>query len=361
MRCGERGCWWPDEGTGGSSAVGGAAISYPTPARSNKPALAAEGGSGRVLRRQGIHLAELPAQCDCLGQLFGGNQAQQRRHACGGIALGLMPPYAQMGAGCMHLPILSAQVLRDTLCVRHTRPQLQECSCMRFYMAVPLGSCWVFPPHRGLAPVACSTSVYPEFLADQLCARALHVLLCTFMRGCCAIACHARSLPAKQPSHALSCGMRRIGGCGSALFVPAPPCFVLRVEQRLQLPCISCHRQPLTQHAQQCTALLGLPASKTYQLLCHIPQLIDSCITSGPSLIIAVQAPETMHLSKISNSQKAAMRPILHGAPRLACSMFKSTHLSCSLGASSAAPLCMPAGKILQCAHGMSHEDPSQQ
>ena len=52
---------------------------------------------------------------------------------------------------------------------------------MRFCMAVSLGSCRVFSPQRRLAPAACSTSVYPEILAGRLCARALLVLLCTFM------------------------------------------------------------------------------------------------------------------------------------------------------------------------------------
>ena len=77
---------------------------------------------------------------------------QQRSYACGGIALGLMPLYVQVGA--MHLPILSAQASRDPLCVEHTRALSAGVQLYAFLNGSVAGLLPGFPPFRGLAPAA---------------------------------------------------------------------------------------------------------------------------------------------------------------------------------------------------------------
>ena len=156
-----------------------------------------------------------------LGRLFGVCQVQQCSHACGGIALDLMPPYAQVGAGCMHQPILSAQLLRDTLCVRHTRAQLQECSCMRFCMAVSLGSCRIFHPtgvwHQEPAAPLCTL----KFL--QVSSARPHCMYCSVLLIGNAVQLRVmRGLCCRAASACFVVRMSRAGECGSALLMPTP-------------------------------------------------------------------------------------------------------------------------------------------
>ena len=97
----------------------------------------------------------------------------------------------------MHLPILSASVLRDTLCVGHTRAQSQECSCMRFCMAASLSSCRVFRPtgvwHQRPAALPCTLNflqVSSALAHGMYCSVFLRGMLCNCV-SCAAFACKA--------------------------------------------------------------------------------------------------------------------------------------------------------------------------